>query len=680
MQSDALRVLARAAIILGLALAAYWPALRSELLWDDAAHVTRAEMQPGSGLRRIWTDLGATQQYYPVLHSAFWVEHRLWGDRTAGYHLLNLLLHMGASLLLVRLLHRLWEPGRSRGGGVPAGAEWLAGAIFALHPVCVESVAWISEQKNTLSLVFYLLSALAYLGFDQSRRPGTYGLALALYLLALATKSVTATLPAALLIVLWWQRGRLSWRRDVLPLAPWLALGIAAGLLTASVERNVIRASGPEFDLAFGERVMLAGRVIWFYLGKLAWPTNLTFIYPHWDVAASARGWIGWLLAAAAVTAGLWWLRERNRGLLTGWLFFVGSLFPVLGFLNVYPFRYSYVADHFQYLPSLGMIALSAAGAAMAFERVRPAFASAGRASGVVLVATLAILTHRQAQDYRDGATLYRATIARNPACWMAHNNLAELLSKSPDCAAEAIAHYREALRIKPDCAEAHYNLANSLAELPDGGPEALEHYRQALRARPDYPEAHNNFANELAKLPDGLPEALVHYEAALRLKPDNAETHNNLATALGGLPGRAPEAVAHFEEALRIRPDFVEAHLNLASLLATMPGREPEAVAHYQEALRLGPGNAPAHNNLAGVLANLPGRIPEAIVNFEEAIRLQPEFADAQVNLASLLAAIPGREPEAIAHYETALRIRPDDAEARRELALLRARLRSGR
>src|SRR5271157_527348 len=193
-----------AALILGLTLACYWPALRGELVWDDDAHVTRPEIRSVAGLWQIWSDLHATQQYYPLLHSAFWIEHRLWGDAPLGYHLINVLLHAAAACLLVLILRRLRVAG-----------AWLAGLLFAVHPVCVESVAWISEQKNTLSLVFYLLAALAYLRFDRGRRRKWYALALGLFVLALLSKSVTAMLPGALLLVLFWRRGRLSWRRDV---------------------------------------------------------------------------------------------------------------------------------------------------------------------------------------------------------------------------------------------------------------------------------------------------------------------------------------------------------------------------------------------------------------------------------------------------------------------------------
>ena len=263
------------ALMLCATLVAYLPALRGGLLWDDNMHVTRADLRSLHGLWRIWFDLGATQQYYPLLHSAFWLEHRLWGDAVLGYHLTNVVLHAASAFLVVMIVRRLSLPG-----------AWLAGFVFALHPVCVEAVAWISEQKSTLSGVFYLAAALIYLHFDRTRRKSQYFAALGLFVLALMSKTVTATLPAAILVIFWWQRGRLDWRRDVLPLVPWLAVGASAGLFTAWVESTprLIGAQGPQYALTWLQRLLLAGRVPWFYAWKVLWPADLMFTYPHWKI------------------------------------------------------------------------------------------------------------------------------------------------------------------------------------------------------------------------------------------------------------------------------------------------------------------------------------------------------------------------------------------------------------
>src|SRR5579884_482884 len=253
-------------LIFAAALICYWPAMNGKPVWDDDVHLTRPWLQGFDGLRMIWFQLGATQQYYPLLHSAFWVEHRLWGDAVFWYHLLNVLLHACSACLVVLIARRLALPG-----------AYVAGLVFALHPVCVEAVAWISEQKSTLSGAFCLASAFVYLGYDDTRRRSRYWLAFALFALALLSKTVTATLPATLLVVLWWKRGKLGWKRDVLPLAGWIALGAGVGVFTAWVERTYIGAEGADYTLTLVQRFLLAGRAIWFYAAKLIMPVNLMF-------------------------------------------------------------------------------------------------------------------------------------------------------------------------------------------------------------------------------------------------------------------------------------------------------------------------------------------------------------------------------------------------------------------
>ena len=627
-----------ALLLLGLALGCYWPALRGGLLWDDQAHVTRPDLQSLAGLGRIWFDLRATQQYYPLLHSFFWIEHRLWGDATLGYHLVNLALHVTAAFVLVLILRRLEIPGAS-----------LAGMLFVVQPVCVESVAWISEQKNTLSLVFYLWSALVYLRFDERRRGPAAGArsalwpylqAFGLFLLAVLTKSVTATLPAALLVVLWWRRGRLSWRRDVLCLAPWFALALASGLFTAWVERRYNGAVGPDYDLSLGQRVLLAGRIICFYLAKLVWPVRLEFFYPHWDVKTAAASWLGYLGAVLAATAVLWRLRRRWRGPLAAWLFFVGSLFPALGFFNVYPFAYSYVADHFQYLASLGVIVAVSAGAALLLARCPPAVRTAARVTGAGLVAVLVLLSQAQSRNYRDVTTLYTATIEQNPDCFMAHNNLGIEYERSGR-PREAEAEYRAAIASKPDLPEAHYNLGHLCLALPGRLDEAIDQFQAALRLKPDYPEAHDNLGNALANSPGRLDEAIAQYRAALVLRPDYPEARTNLGKALESA-GRRSEAIDQYEAALQLRPDSVQAHLNLGNACFREPGRLDEAIAQYEAALRIQPDSVDLHMTLAVALLNAPNRVDEAAAQLREALRLQPSLEEAR----RLLELLQGSRP----------------------------------
>jgi tetratricopeptide (TPR) repeat protein len=555
-------------------LIAYWPSLNGGLVWDDDGHITKRALQSLRGLWRIWFDLGATQQYYPLLHSAFWLEHWLWGDAVLGYHLVNVAWHALAACLVVLIVKRLELPG-----------AWLAGFVFALHPVCVESVAWISEQKNTLSAVFCLAAALVYLRFDKTRRTPQYLLASGLFVAALLSKTVTATLPAALLVVLWWKRGKLGWRRDFAPLAPWLAIGAGAGLFTAWVEKTLIGAQGADFNLTLLQRCLLAGRVIWFYAWKLIWPANLMLTYPHWTVDPS--DWRQYLfpVGVLAVGIGLWFVARKNRGPLAGFLIFVGTLFPVLGFQNVYPFRYSYVADHFQYLACLGIIVPTAYAVALAAKRWR-----AGAVAPVLVVLVLGSLTWMQSATYLDAETLYRDTLAKNPDSWMAHNQLGNVLVRSGR-ADEALPEYEAALRLRPDIAEPHLSYGVALYRTdPSKINLAIGEFETALRIKPKWAEAHVDLGNALLHVPGRSPDAIAEFQAALRFDSDLVSAHNGLGNALAQTPGRVDEAIAQYQEAIRISPDYFEAHMNLAGLLSRIPGRGNEAIVEYQEALRIRP------------------------------------------------------------------------------------------
>jgi tetratricopeptide (TPR) repeat protein len=662
--------------ILGATVAAYLPAMRGGLLWDDAAHVTAPRLQTIQGLWRIWFRLGTTQQYYPVLHTAFWLEHRLWGDSVLGYHLANVGLHAAAACLFALVLARI-RPGA---GGMP-GAEWLAAAVFALHPVCVESVAWISEQKNTLSLVFYLLSALAYLRFERERGWGWYFAAFGLFVLALLSKSVTATLPAALLLVITWRRGRLS-LRDALPLAPLFAVGVCSGLFTAWVERVFIGARGQAFDLGIAERCFLAGRIVWFYLGKLLWPGNLMFIYPRWTVAASWSWSLGCLGLAAALAI-LWAIRRWSPAPLVALLFFIGSLFPALGFFDVYPFIFSYVADHFQYLACLGIIALVAEGGAgvawgLARRRGGPAGTIVRRlflAASAAVLAALFALTWRQSASYRDAGALYSDTLARNPGCWMADNNLGVFLLGKGSLG-DAVSRLEDAVRLKPDYSDAHNNLGNALSKVPGRSAEAIAEFEAALRLEPGMTQAHANLGVALVNTPGRRAEGIQELETALRGNagnPDYAQAHADLGGALAADPATMPEAISEYEAAVRLRPDSADMRDNFGIALARS-GRPGDAAAQFELALRARPDDPNFHNNLGGALTQL-GRGPEAIAQFREAVRLSPEFAGAHFNLGRALRHV-GDEQEAIAEHREAERLAPGSAEIRSSLGSVYYRL----
>ncbi len=620
-------------LIFAAALVAYWPTFSAGFIWDDAGHVTRPDLRSLSGLFRIWFEVGATQQYYPLLHSAFWLEHKLWGDSAFGYHLLNVFLHAANACLFARLLHRLAVPGAA-----------FAALLFTLHPVCVESVAWISEQKNTLSTLLYLSAALAYLNFQHARfraqnskpqtqnpKPRTYLVATALFTSALLTKSVTATLPAALLVLLWWRQGSLHFRRDVVPLLPWFALALAAGLHTAHFERTHIGADGSAFDLTVAERLLLAGRIPWFYLGKLLWPADLIFIYPRWTVDTSSLlqwlfviGTLGLLSAALFASNRQPW----GRGALTALLLFGGTLFPVLGFFNVYPFLFSYVADHFQYLASLPLLAAFASVATRASTSLshrsptsptqNPKLKIYSAVAAFLILAGLGGLTFQQSRTYHDSLTLWQTTAARNPSAWIAHNNLALALTERGRIQ-EAITHLETALTLRPDYPQALSNLGDNLTRL--GRPfDAIPHLERALAVQPNFPDAHNNLGAAYAAL-DRYTDAIPAFERALALNPRLAVAHRNLGFAIAA-SGRNADAVPHFTRAVELAPRDPQAHLGLAIALL-LSNRFPAAEPHFHRAIELDPQNPAPRIALARALA-AQGRSAEAETHLRAARRLQ--------------------------------------------------------
>ena len=618
--------------------------------------MTGVALRSLDGLRRIWFEIGATQQYYPLFHSAFWLQHRLWGDATLGYHIVTIVLHALSAFLVGLILRRIAAPG-----------AWLAALIFALHPVHVESVAWISELKNTLSGAFVLGSAFLYLGFDETRRRSRYAGACALFALALASKSVTAVLPVLLLTVFWWRRGSVDWRRDLLPLGPFFLVGAAGGLTTAWVERTHIGATGAAFDFTFIERCLIAGRAFWFYLSKLVWPTRLMFTYPRWEVSQAVWWQYLFPLAAIALLVGVWMLRRRWRAPLAAMAAFAVALFPVLGFFNVYPFRFSFVADHFQYLASIPVIALFSAGATLWAARWKSAPRATAAALLVALGLPLALLTWNQSTQYVDERTVYEATLRENPSCWLALVNLGVIeRDVAPRDLESAARRFREAIRLQPELTEAHYDLALTLQNMGHLE-EAVSSYRRALRISPDLVLARGNLCSVFLRM-GRLEEARAEGEMAVALKPDLSEARHSLVAVLEAL-GRTDEALAHLREAARLEPETAEIRYETGNLLQQI-GRPDEALAEYGEALRLRPSYPAALANLGFALVKL-GRTDEALSLFEQAIRLRPDYVDAYYYLGNALQLL-GRLDEAAVSYESALRLNPADAAIHNNLGLV--------
>ena len=676
--------------LVALTVLAYQHAWNAGYIWDDDMYVTENELLTApDGLWRIWFSLDSPSQYFPLVYTTFRFEHAIWGLHPAGYHWVNILLHAANALLVWRLLRLLNVPG-----------AWLAAALFALHPVHVESVAWITERKNTLMGLFYLLTLLAWVKFIAARegqRWRLYVFGLVFYMLALFSKTTACTIPAALLLILWLRHERINWAR-VRQVVPFVVLGLIMGLVTVWWERHHQGTQGELFAIALPERILVANRALWFYLGKLIWPADLAFSYPTWDISAADPAdylWVGLTVAAAAAI--YFARRSLGRSVEVALVFFASQLSPMLGFIMLYTFRYTFVADHYQYIASIGPLALVAAGATIAIRSLdRNKAVVATVVCGAVLLA-LAVRTWMQCRIYENEETLWRATIAVNPSSWMAHNNLAVKLAHSGRIE-EALGFYEQALAIKPDYAEAHFNFGNALVRL-GRSEDAVGRYRRALELFPAFAAAHTNLAGLLLErgriteavehsrraLEIGPPspalhrqhaeallragrvnEALEQLKRAVDLDPDDAASANELGQLLARL-GRSDEALAQLRRALTLDPNLAAAHANIGNLLAEL-GQTTEGMQHLERALAIEPQNAAAHYNLA----NAHGRsrdLDAAIRHYTRAVEINPAYAAAHNNLANTYAE-RGDLEQAVTHYRHAIDARPDYSSAHANLS----------
>jgi Flp pilus assembly protein TadD len=587
-------VWAGALLLAGVTALVYLPALRGGFIWDDDTFLTQNRaIKAADGLYRFWFTTQAPD-YWPVTYTPLWLEWRLWGLHPFGYHAVNLALHIADSLLLWGVLRRMKIPG-----------AYFAAFIFAVHPVNVETVAWITQRKNLMAMLFALATTWYFLKTEMASPAGTRGnrggggaaargyiLSLLAFLLAMLSKGSVAMLPLIFLGLIAWHR-RLQLRDWALMLPYFLISGVF--VLTdiwfqKHGSHEVFRSAG------FLERLLGAGGVIWFYLYKAVLPFDLSFVYPQWHIRVAEALWWLPLLAAIALTGFLWHYRSRfTRPALFAWGYFCLMLFPVLGFTDIQFVQYSLVADHYAHLALVGVVV---------FVVFLIAPHPGRRITAGILICLLGFLTWRQSHIYRDAETLYRDTLDKNPSCWLADSNLGSILYETGRLP-EAIARYEDALRLKPDLFEAQNNLGLALSAA------------------------------------GRLPEAMAHFEEAARIHPGDSVVPFNMAVALAGA-GRIPEAIAEDERALRFNPDNAAVRLNLATLendrgtALGQAGQPEQAAAAFAEASRLQPQSAALHNNLGIVLAQL-GRTAAARLQFQEALRLDPHDAEAQANLDRL-------------------------------------------
>jgi tetratricopeptide (TPR) repeat protein len=671
--------------------AVYAPTSRFDFVnFDDPEMVTanahvRQGMTP-AGILWALTSVEAAN-WFPVTRLSHMLDFQLFGMRSGWHHLVNVLLHALAAIVLFLFLDRATR------------TRWpsaLVAFVFALHPLHVESVAWVSERKDVLSALFWFLALLAYVRYTESPSVRRYLAVTGWFVLGLMAKPMIVTLPLVLLLLDFWPLQRRLGAALLREKIPLFALSAAASVVTYLVQRQSGAVGGLAtlpLDLRLGNALLSC----FTYLSKMFWPSGLAVFYPYpaeiplWQTALAAA------LMAALTWAALRLWRQAPY-LAIGWFWYLVTLAPVIGLVQV---GGQARADRYTYVPMIGIAISLAWGGADLLRR----WPRARIALAVVLVLACVPVTWAQVAYWRNSETLFRRTLAVTSGNDVAEHNLGNYLMDAPGGLPEAITHLQASLRIQPQSAKAHTDLAAALARMPGQLPEALAEYRQSLRLEPDspithtslgntlasmgrLPEAraeyqtalrlapdsaipHNNLGNTLAKMGQ-VPEAIGEYETALRLDPNSPEAHNNLGMVLANLPGRLPEALAHFEAVLRIKPDSADAHINMGKALAIDPARLSAAISEYQVALRLNPDSAEAHNDLGMALARM-GRQAEALAEYQAALRADPNSAVAHYNLGAALAKLPGREPEALEHLEAALRLMPN-AELKRIVERLRA------
>ena len=629
--------------ILGLGLlvaVSYFPATQAGFVWDDLILTSSTAVQEWSGLWQLWFDTvntyvaGNTREghFWPLLYSTFWLEHKLWGFAPLGYHLVNLLLHFANTWLVWRLLRRLAVPG-----------AWLIAAVFAVHPVHVEAVAWVIARKDLLSTLFYLTAALTYLRFVDVPNIKSYCLALVLFVAGLLSKSMAVTLPAGLLIWHWWQHGRVTYT-DLLRLLPFFLVGLCIGLADMSFfqRREIV-----SFDFSVIDRLLIAAHALWFYVGKLLWPAGLAVIYPRWDIDPMAP--LGWtyVAAALAVAALLWFFRRRiGRGPLTGVAFFAVTLMPVLGIVDSTYMKYSFVADRYQYLASLGLIAVLVGGAAHGANKLSDAWRNGGLAVAGVVLLVLGTLTWQQAGIYRDDVTFYQHIIALNPVAHNAHLNLGAALSVQGR-KEEALAAALTAVEQSPDSVNAYINVGEALIAL-DRFDEAEQYLRRGRTVDPLHPKLRVNLANALMgqeRYEEALEvydDLLEFYRGVVIVNHEDTQAHVDRGSLLIRMQ-RYAEVIESLKPIVALPPDLplgrrlhARLHAQL-SLAARKLGQFDEAKGHHRRALDLTSRELDHLQGLAETLRE-QGQYEEALEWYGAVIELDPRFGLAYAGMGNTL------------------------------------------
>ena len=637
----------------------YSPAIRAGFIWDDDAILTKNFfVRIPFGLFYIWC---STQlpDYFPLTWSSFWLEWRIWGANPMGYHVTNILLHAISALLLWRALRRL----RVRGA-------WVAALVFAVHPVHVQSVAWIAERKNTLAMFFYLLSFYSFTRVkgesevssreQPARQAIYYWLSFGFFTAALLSKTAVVTFPLVLLGLAWWQRGKIVWE-DVRRTLPFFAASLLLGLVTVWFQAH--RAIGGEAIRTddFLTRLMSAGKAFWFYFAKVLWPINLSFVYPEWTVNKDRLIWYLPMAAVVFVVATLWLLRKRiGRAPLFAFTYFLLMLLPILGFVNVYFMRYTLVSDHWAYFADTGLIVFAIGSGAWMFCNFRAGIRWILPVMAAAIIAWFGMLTFRQAGTYHDLGTLWRATLEKNPQSWLAHNGLAAVLTATGDFE-NARVHYLKAAAIKADSAEVQNNCGSALLELrrPE---EAIAYIRKALAINPSLAVCYYNLGNAFDQL-NKPAEAETNFLRAIELDPSYAEAHCNVGVLLYSM-GKKQQALEHFEHAVSVRPDYVDALNNLGTLFLEM-GKPREAQSQLRRAVQLDPNNADANFNLGNVLLT-QGSADEAVKSYRQAIAVRPDMAAAHCRLGvAIWKDGKGNAEAAIQELDRALKLNANDPEA---------------